>query len=82
MPKSNQTTFGKLPFNALFVTGPASTLFVKVDKRNRPYDCIGGAAILLETEEETWLPASRLVTFPTKKHFAFLAKQYAWNKLK
>jgi hypothetical protein len=76
MPKSNALIFRDLEPGELFVTGPADTLFIKVN--DQPWvGCLnGGQTLRLEDGKKNWVPAQRMVRRPIKGDFTVLADRH------
>jgi hypothetical protein len=76
---NKEIPFGHLRVGALFTTGPADSLFIKLDDDSELSNCEGGHALFLEDGKRIWVPAMRLTNTPTKKNFNELAEKYNWE---
>jgi hypothetical protein len=79
MPK--HLTFGDIPVNDLFVTGPAGTLFIKLDDDPILNNVPGGTAMAIEDGTKVWTPANRIVLEPKNKHFVEAGQKYTWEHM-
>jgi len=74
-------TFADISVNGLFVTGPAETLFIKLDDDSILNNVPGGTAVMIEDGTKVWTPANRIVHKPKRKHFNRTAEQYLWDQM-
>lgn len=71
-------TFRQAPDKAHFTTGPADSLFIKLnDKSNQGLE--GGEAINVVTGETIWLPAGRIVLKAVQEDFNVAGRLYEVN---
>jgi hypothetical protein len=79
MPK--HLTFADIPIGGLFVTGPADTLFIKVDDDPILNNVPGGTAFMIEDGTKVWTPDCRIVSEPKVKNFIEAGRKYTWERI-
>ncbi len=77
---SKHLTFADIPIGGLFVTGPADTLFIKVDNES-PKNLEGGRCFSLADGCSCWTPANRIVSLPKYRDFARAANNFLFRQV-